>query len=190
MFDQQQFDDAITSAGDSLTRIVRAHFAIDKMLDALLQLLLPRADRLEVHRIAFLLKIDFLIALGALGQEARPVLLALNSARNKVAHDPFYEFNESDAKDSKNTVRSTMPQLLIDGWRDEADATENLRWLLVACFVIVEQANAGALRAKAKAKVLREMVAERAIPKPDPNSPTILELEQRIAEALATRSRV
>jgi hypothetical protein len=67
---------------------------------------LPRASKLEVERVGFLLKVDFLIGLGVLDSVYRHLYELVNTVRNRFAHNPYAEFNETDATKVKNAVRS------------------------------------------------------------------------------------
>jgi hypothetical protein len=185
------FEGFVEGISDELTKIVRAHYLIDKILDELLMSSLPNSDHLDLHRISFILKTDFAIALGRLNPKIRPLYNEINSIRNRFAHDPFSKYSDSDAIKSKNIVKSCLPDLIIDKWMQADAPGENLNWFLEACFVLAESSLEHSRKSNIALKATMQYARER-VPKASPNAPTLLELDRRIETAIkeATIKRI
>lgn len=91
--------------------ILKGHHAIETYLNASLIEALDESDALELSRIAFLLKADMLIALGILPKSRRTLFNRLNAYRNKFAHNPHHEIEETYSEETSRLVQSLVPSV-------------------------------------------------------------------------------
>lgn len=102
----------IEEATDPLLLFIKGHHFVDLALNAALTEALPKADSVELTRIAFLLKADFGMALGLMQEEMRPLFSRLNSYRNKFAHAPMYVIDAAYSAETLRMVQALFPKIL------------------------------------------------------------------------------
>jgi len=82
---EKDFRTLVEGETDLLNLVVKLHFSIDKVLDKTLFEALPMANLMELRRVSFLLKFDFLSALSVLSSDVRKFFDCCNSIRNTFA---------------------------------------------------------------------------------------------------------
>jgi hypothetical protein len=115
-----QFSAMMQNSSDSLSLVVRAHHSIEARIQEALEYVLPRADALELRRVAFLLKVDFLIALAVIHPKFRPLFEQVNTIRNRFAHDPYSAWEASDTDKVKSAIKAIDPKYPCDGYDGNA----------------------------------------------------------------------
>ena len=123
---------------------------------------LPRADKIELHRVGFLLKVDFLISLGVLTPQMRHLFELVNTVRNRFAHDPYASFTEDDATKVKNAVRSIDKNYPCSG-----DAGAILVLLLHVVFDYSTRRFEQIVIERLRSQALEEMMTDRSWQEPD-----------------------
>lgn len=124
---EKEFWKTLETGSDILSVVVRSHHLIENVLNESLSEALPLSDALEIGRISFLLKADFLVAFGILRKDIRPVFACMNTIRNRFAHNPNSEFSERDALDARNLLVSRDPPAVPPSFAQEQDSMEILR---------------------------------------------------------------
>lgn len=103
-------------ASDHLSLIVRAHHSIEARIQEALEHELPRANALELRRVAFLLKVDFLVAMGIFHPKFRALFEQVNSIRNRFAHDPYAMWDSADGAKVKSSIKAIDPTYPCEGY--------------------------------------------------------------------------
>lgn len=157
---ESQFEGLLKDAPDLLSLVVKAHYSIDQLLNVALLEALPKADAIELERVAFLLKVDFATGLGILRTDLRPVFNLINTIRNRFAHNPYTEFSVKDGLDAKNVLLSRLAPVVPDEFGDEREPREVLETLFAVGFVNVVVAHERLCIRKAESHVANQMVVE------------------------------
>lgn len=134
---EKDFRALVESETDLLNLVVKLHHSIDKVLDKALSESLPQANAMELRRVSFLLKVDFLSALQVLSLEVRPYFDFCNSIRNTFAHNPYATFQAKDVVKAKSLLLSFSRPLVPKSFKEEKDNVEVLKTLFAVCFLQV-----------------------------------------------------
>jgi hypothetical protein len=161
---ESDFFSLIDVEDEYLPLVVKCHYAIDKMLDRALTETLPQASAIELKRISFLLKVDFLTALGGLRPHTRKLFELANTVRNKFAHDPYAEFAVGDAAKAKSLLCSHVPVLVPERFKEEEDFQDILKTLFSVCFLQASVAYGNTCRQKVSNIVAQQLVQETISP--------------------------
>lgn len=145
---------------DLLNLVVKLHFSIDKALDKALFEALPMASVMELRRVSFLLKFDFLSALSVLSSDFRQLFDYCNSIRNTFAHNPYAKFNDKDIVKAKSLLISHSRPVVAKDFRGEKDSVEVLKTLFTVCFLQVVVSYEALCRTKVINFVAGEMALE------------------------------
>lgn len=159
-----EFRELLASTNDNLSLVVKSHYAIEGKLHELLDEQLPHSDRMELHRVTFLLKVDFLIAMGVIYNRFRHLFELVNSVRNRFAHDPYSSYSEDDATKVKNAVRSIDKNYPLNG-----DATAILKVLFHVVFDYSARRHERVVIGKLRDEALHEMMEDRSWQPPHPS---------------------
>ncbi|WP_281049991.1 hypothetical protein [Thauera sp. GDN1] len=157
---ESQFEGLLKDAPDLLSLVVKAHYSIDQLLNIALLEALPKADAIEIERVAFLLKVDFATGLGILRRDLRPVFNLINTIRNRFAHNPYTEFSVKDGLDAKNVLLSRSAPVVPDEFKDEQEPREVLETLFAVGFVNIVVAHERLCIRKAESHVANQMAVE------------------------------
>ncbi len=160
----KQFWAILKSPSDTLSLVIKAHHSIEAKIHELLEETLPRANKVELHRVGFLLKVDFLIGLGALNPSRRHLYELVNTVRNRFAHNPYAKFTEEDASKVKNAVRSINKDYPCEG-----DANAMLILLLHVVFDYSSRMHKQIIIQKLREESLQEMMSDRSWEAPHPS---------------------
>ena len=160
----EQFWSILKSPSDTLSLVIKAHHSIEAKVHELLGETLPRASKVELHRVSFLLKVDFLIGLGVLNPSLRHLYELVNTARNRFAHNPYAEFTEEDATKIKNAVRSVDKNYPCAG-----DANAILILLLHVVFDYSSRRYEQIIIHKLREEAMQEMMSDRSWEAPHPS---------------------
>lgn len=134
---EKDFRALVEGETDLLNLVVKLHYSIDKVLDKALFESLPLANAMELRRVSFLLKVDFLSALQVLNSDARKYFDFCNSIRNTFAHNPYATFQDKDVAKAKNLLLSHPRRLVPTSFKEEKDSVEVLKTLFSVCFLQV-----------------------------------------------------
>jgi hypothetical protein len=161
---REEFWGILRAPSDTLSLVIKAHHSIEARLHEALEERLPRADRIELRRVGFLLKVDFLIALGVLSPQMRHIFELVNVIRNRFAHDPYASFTEDDATKVKSAVRSIDKKYPCSG-----DASEILLLLLHVVFDYSTRRFEEIVIERLRSQALQEMMTDRSWQEPHPS---------------------
>jgi hypothetical protein len=92
----EKFIDAAGTKRDEVTMILRSHLLVEYYLDHVIILEIPRGDILLKENFSFSQKLFIIEALDILAKEVTDSARALNSVRNRCAHDLDYKVTEVD----------------------------------------------------------------------------------------------
>lgn len=154
------FASLLRETPDLLSLIVKAHYSIDGLLDEVLKEALPNADAMEIERVSFLLKTDFLTGLGVLRSDLRPIFNLLNNIRNRFAHNPYAVFSDKDGRDARNILLSREQAVVPEKFRNEENPREILETLFYVGFINVVVAFERLCQYKAEMHVTNQLVDE------------------------------
>jgi hypothetical protein len=189
---QEEFWIILKAPNDTLSLVIKAHHSIEVKIQEAFSHVLPRSNKLEVERVGFLLKVDFLIGLGVLEPSVRHLYELVNTVRNRFAHNPYAEFTESDATKVKNAVHSVDKNYPCNG---DAKAILILLFHVVFDYTTrcVEQRVIDALQSEAMNEMMKERPETPGLPPiPDAMLREVqaeldAELTKRVGEKLAAR---
>jgi len=170
---------ALIEQSDLLVFVIRSHQAVDTALSGLLELTLPEPHRLEVARLSLLLKADILVAMGALPDELRRSIAALNQVRNRYAHQDRASLLPSDG----DLLVGCLDPEIVSRYDDLKPANpENcLRHVVFILYLRLRSLIAATRRNRATSHALSEMVHERVGPHlPAAKSPTLDAIDAEI----------
>jgi hypothetical protein len=151
----KDFSVMMQSASDSLSLVVRAHHSIEARIQETLEHELPRADALELRRIAFLLKVDFLIALAVFHPKFRPLFEQVNTIRNRFAHDPYATWEAADAAKVKSVIKVIDPSYPCEGY-----SGDSLKLLMHVVFDYTTRKYNDRVADSLRAQALQEMMTD------------------------------
>ncbi|MCF5071678.1 hypothetical protein GIW70_26295, partial [Pseudomonas syringae] len=134
---EKDFRTLIEGETDLLNLVVKLHFSIDKVLDKALFEALPMANAMELRRVSFLLKFDFLSALNVLNADVRKFFDYCNSIRNTFAHNPYATFQDKDVIKAKSLLLSHPRPVVPKAFKGEKGSVEVLKTLFSVCFLQV-----------------------------------------------------
>lgn len=152
-----EFTQLMNEAPDPLSLVIKGHHSIEQQVQEALSEALPSANKLELRRVAFLLKVDLLIALRVFSNRTRPVFDFVNTIRNRFAHNPYADFDLNDAQRVKSLVLSLDPNYPCDG-----DPKYLLRVLLHVCFDYASRRYQQLVVEKSKAQIMADMMNDPA----------------------------
>jgi len=157
---KSHFTTVYEEESDLLSLVVKAHYSIDELLNVVIVEALPNADAVELKRISFLLKVDFVIGLGILRSDLRPIFNKINAIRNSFAHNPYWDFSEKDALNTVNILTAPSPKVIPDDCECPLDPLKVLKTLLGVGFINLTVAYERYCIGKAKMQVINEMATE------------------------------
>lgn len=160
---EKEFRALIEGETDLLNLVVKLHFSIDKVLDKALFEALPMANAMELKRVSFLLKFDFLSALSVLTTDVRKFFDYCNSIRNTFAHNPYATFQDKDVLKAKSLLLSHSRRLVPKNFKGEKDNVEVLKTIFSVCFLQVVVAYEALCRKKVLDIISSEMTHEAAV---------------------------
>lgn len=159
---EKDFKALVEGETDLLNLVVKLHFAIDKILDKALFEALPMANAMELKRVSFLLKFDFLSALSVLSSDVRKIFDCCNSIRNTFAHNPYATFQDKDVDKAKSILLSHQRPLVPKSFGTEKDGVKVLKTLFTVCFLQVVVSYEKLCRQKVLNLITSEMTLEAA----------------------------
>lgn len=162
---EKDFRTLVEGETDLLNLVVKLHFSIDKVLDKTLFEALPMANVMELRRVSFLLKFDFLSALSVLSLDVRKFFDYCNSIRNTFAHNPYAIFSDKDVSKAKNLLLSHQCPVVPKSFRTEKNSVEVLKTLFTVCFLQVVVSYEDLCRKKVLNLITSEMTFEAAVGK-------------------------
>jgi hypothetical protein len=157
---EKDFKALVESEADLLNLVVKFHFSIDKVLDKALFEALPMASAMELKRVSFLLKFDFLSALNVLDSDVRKFFDYCNSIRNTFAHNPYATFQDKDVVKAKSLLLSHQRPVVPKTFQGEKDSVEVLKTLFSVCFLQAVVAYEALCRQKVLNLIASEMTIE------------------------------
>lgn len=107
--DLNSFVTFIENEPGALGLFLKGHHGVENLLNASLIEALPESDAIELSRITFLLKVDLLIALGLISRIQRPLFNRLNNYRNKFAHNPHFQIDDTYSEETSKLIHSLAP---------------------------------------------------------------------------------
>ena len=110
------FSRVIQEASANLSLVVRAHHSIETRIQETLEHELPRASAVELRRVAFLLKVDFLVAFGIFQPQYRSLFEQVNTIRNRFAHDPYATWGPAEGAKVKSSIKTIDPTYPCEGY--------------------------------------------------------------------------
>jgi hypothetical protein len=137
--------------------VIKCHHSIEQKLNATLQEALLKADVLDIERVTFLLKVDFLIALGVLQSKERSLFEQLNKVRNLFAHNPHAILSDARFADIRSALGG-VDRSYVPAGKDSDKPRGLLCWFFLVMFLRVQNA----LRDVIVRKVYREVALRRA----------------------------
>lgn len=143
-----------------LVVVVKGHYLIDVLLNKMLSRVLPKSNHLDLKRMAFILKFDFLASVGVVRGEVRQLVDVVNSVRNKFAHDPYFEICDAEALRIKSKLRNMDLQMLPDGFYSDASGGDVVVNVFSALYINLSFCFDGYLVRMVEAKVSNEMARE------------------------------
>ncbi|QJP96543.1 hypothetical protein [Pseudomonas fluorescens] len=159
---EKDFKALVEGEADLLNLVVKFHFSIDKVLDRALYEALPMANAMELRRVSFLLKFDFLSALNVLSRDVRKFFDYCNSIRNTFAHNPYATFQDKDVVKAKGLLLSHPRPVVPKTFLGEKDSVEVLKTLFSVCFLQAVVAYEALCRQKVLNLITSEMTVEAA----------------------------
>ena len=189
----------IEEASDDLSLVVRAHHSIETRIQEALEHELPRERAVELRRVAFLLKVDFLVAFGIFHPKFRPLFEQVNTIRNRFAHDPYATWEANDSAKADSSIKAIDP-----GYPCESYGGDSLEVLLHVVFDYATRRYNDRIAERLRPEALNEMMTdpewqERIVPShsklppiPDEMIKEVTEMmnaevESRVARKLASR---
>ncbi|MGO0790635.1 hypothetical protein ACTOWA_12290 [Herbaspirillum seropedicae] len=157
---QKKFNALLDGSPDLLSLVVKSHYSIDKLLDFVIFLRIPKADAIELRRVAFLLKVDLATGMGLFREDLRPIFNLINTLRNRFAHDPYSAFSDKDMQNAKNVLLSRKPMVVPESFKSETVSRIVLETLFVVGFLNAVAAYEIACRENAERRITNEMVIE------------------------------
>jgi hypothetical protein len=115
-FDQDRFKKRIAT-GEHWQQLLQAHLYFDHVITQLLSEELVNPDAVNVSRMSFSQKMQFITALDLLSPELVSSVEFMNGLRNKIAHDLNFEISDKDVRDFTNCI----PKYLRDIASDDDD---------------------------------------------------------------------
>lgn len=134
---EKDFKALVEGESDLLNLVVKLHYSIDKVLDKALFEALPQANAMELRRVSFLLKVDFLSALQVLSSDVRQLFDYCNHIRNTFAHNPYATFQDKDVVKAKSLLLSQPRPVVPKSFKAEKDSVDVLKTLFSVCFLQV-----------------------------------------------------
>jgi hypothetical protein len=112
-----RFEDTIDLRGDERSQLViRAHLHAEQSLFAMLTEGLKNPSVIDLDRLSFSTKARLAVAMGLMGQDVLPPLVALNALRNNFAHRVDYQFTDKDKADLLNAMPSYVVNVTLTAW--------------------------------------------------------------------------
>lgn len=109
---------------DDLIAVVRSHIYVERLVNRLIDSLLPYPDSFSGARINFSHKIDLALALG-LKQQFGPPLKKIGSIRNQFAHEAEAKITKKNVTDLFNTLDREEKELLHESLRLTEEKTKS-----------------------------------------------------------------
>jgi hypothetical protein len=153
----KEFSTMMQGASDYLSLIVRAHHSIEARIQEALEHELPRANALELRRVAFLLKVDFLVAMGIFHPKFRALFEQVNSIRNRFAHDPYAMWDSVDGAKVKSSIKAIDPTYPCEGYDGDS-----LKVLLHVVFDYATRKYNDRIAESLRAETFQEMMTDPA----------------------------
>ena len=177
---------ALRSEQELLAAVVRSHYAIDSTLEEFLHLALPLAKQIELERVAFLLKADFLIALGFIPAQSRSLFEQINGIRNKFAHNPDYAPTKKEYAAAKAAVSASFPGIAKTRLQGEEKFSSVLYWLTLGAWVLLTRARESVERNMAESYVVNEEMDAvlSSLPERQRSTEELVEYENRVQHAV------
>ncbi len=142
MSKEPPFESTINLKGnENLQVVIRAHLISEQLLNAILTEHFPKVEVINLDRLNFLTKARLAVAMGLFAEYVLPAMTALNSLRNKFAHDLHYEFAAQDKLDLLNSLPSYVVDIILtdsDGDVIETRDSLPLERVLVLFVCLVE----------------------------------------------------
>jgi hypothetical protein len=165
--------DGFLDSPEPLTVFLRCHQTFDGQLSDIINEYLMESHSLEISRIAFPVKVELAIALGAVQKDLRSPLLKFNAIRNALAHDGQTVLTEQEIRDFRNVFNTPF---MLEGLQVSLDAAGEkpqplLRAMLLLIYAILnhklEAVRDQKLWSQAAGQVIRETV-RKITQQPDP----------------------
>ncbi|MBS4204024.1 hypothetical protein [Lederbergia citrea] len=122
------------NADDPLQIVIRCHLIVESKLIKLIELSLENKNELDVEKLNFPTKVNLAFALGCIEEKyLKPVLLNINSLRNKFAHNIKYELSENDVMKLYN--KNPSLELVLEKGFKERSLLDRLRAAIAMTFI-------------------------------------------------------
>jgi hypothetical protein len=180
----KEFSIMMQGSLDSLSLVIRAHHSIEARIQEALEHELPRANALELRRVAFLLKVDFLVALEVFHPKFRPLFEQVNTIRNRFAHDPYATWDTTDGAKVKSSIKAIDP-----GYPCDSYGGDSLKVLLHVVFDYATRKYNDRIAERLRTEALREMMTdqewrERIVPGHSQLPPIPEEMSREVTEMM------
>jgi hypothetical protein len=102
-FDVDRFVQRV-EAGDGWQQLLQAHLYFDHIISRALSDALPKPDAINATRMSFIQKLQLVEAMGLIPEQIVRPIEAINSLRNRIAHDLDFELTAKEAHDIANAT--------------------------------------------------------------------------------------
>jgi hypothetical protein len=137
---------------------VTGHVALERMMEVCIVESVPNPAALDLDRLTFLQKLSLAVALGVLGDSSTPAYKALNTLRNRVAHDLVPALERQAVLDLRNCLSASQRTPLLVS--PAVDPLRALREIVGALYselrAALERRRERRLRAEAYNDITRE----------------------------------
>ncbi|MDP3857010.1 MAG: hypothetical protein Q8Q73_04515 [Stagnimonas sp.] len=123
-----------SKAPNYLTMVLRAHFAIEQLLNAAIRKHLQSPSR-EIERLTFSLKIELVAAFGIIPKPSLPLFRQFNALRNKLAHNPFASLLLGDIRSMATSLSELQRAIVKNGDKNEPLGSIKKREFLWRCIL-------------------------------------------------------
>jgi hypothetical protein len=140
-FDEARFKARI-STGEKWQQLLQSHLYYDHVITQLLSDALANPDAVNVNRMSFSQKLQFISALNLLPAQLVSSIDAINSLRNKIAHELDFEISDRDVRDLENCTPKYLRDVIsTEDGRESGPVRFNelLRVVLLQVEVIRQQ---------------------------------------------------
>ncbi|MCK6256802.1 hypothetical protein LCY76_09365 [Fictibacillus sp. KIGAM418] len=148
---------AFLKLNDPMTMILKGHLYIEAEFEKQLDIYLANPEVLDISRMKFPAKLNFLIALGIMDKSDRSPYAKLNEVRRKFAHDLNYQLQENDVQiivDSFNKSQKSRFNKMADG---QSSLMGKLRFCLSILWIDISL-NTESIKLKAETQRLEEEI--------------------------------
>jgi hypothetical protein len=103
----------LLNQGNDLLIVIRCHLLIESYIIKLIESVLPNPTALDIDKLNFSQKIGLALAVDAIHQDMKGLLLKLNSIRNKFAHNHLKKITDQDIAELESTLEKEIKNDLL-----------------------------------------------------------------------------